>query len=160
MTAITYELTPGDNNDNITIDSLFIDPELFVEQQRLLAENQTGILASPARFMGFVPYATHVDKERLQETVSSIQASSVPDQANEFQRAQAKFIADQLCDPASAAIQLIGMPANFDIANGASNQSFLMAGPRPGRNACTRFSLAQCTLCRTAVHTSPLVQNH
>ncbi|KFY82533.1 hypothetical protein V500_10475 [Pseudogymnoascus sp. VKM F-4518 (FW-2643)] len=142
MTTITYELTTGDNNDNITIDSLFLNPELFAEQQRQLVENQIGVLASPAGMMGFVPYATQVDVEILRETIYSIRISSNQKQDNRFQQMQDNFIIDRLRDPASAAIQLIGMPANFDIASGASNQGLLMPGPRAGRNACYTFLIS------------------
>ncbi|KIM94576.1 GMC oxidoreductase [Oidiodendron maius Zn] len=142
MTSIIYELTPGKDNDNITLDSLFLNPDVFAEHQRLLAENQTGMLASPAGLMGFVPYATQVDKESLEETVRSVQELSAHHQDNKLQSAQANFIVDQLRNPASAAIQYIGFPANVDIANAASNQSLLVPGPRPGRHACYSFLIS------------------
>lgn len=142
LTSIIYELEPGKDNDNITLDSLFLNPDVFAEHQRLLAENQTGMLASPAGLMGFVPYATHVDKESLEETVRSVQDSSASHQDNKLQSAQANFIVDRLRNPASSAIHYIGFPANVDIANAASNQSLLVAGPRPGRQACYSFLIS------------------
>jgi choline dehydrogenase-like flavoprotein len=135
MTSVTYELTPG--ADNITIDSVFLNQELFAEQQRLL-ESKEGIFASALAMTGFLPYATQVDAGRLQKTISLTEGTHYDKegQDNTFQQKQRSYIIDQLRSSTSAIIQLIGVAANFDIAKGASNQSLAMSGPPPGRNAC------------------------
>lgn len=133
MTAVAYELAPGENNENITIDSVFLDPELFAAQQKLL-EKQEGIFANPLAMSGYLPYVTQVDADRMKETIHSIQADHK--QTDTFQLKQAEFIVDRLRDPATGVIQLLGIPSFFDIGNGVSNQGLTMRGPAPGRKAC------------------------
>jgi choline dehydrogenase-like flavoprotein len=87
---------------------------------------------------GFLPYATQVDADTLHKTINCTEETSNHRQGQDedFQQQRRGYIIDQLHNATSAVIQFYGMPANFDIAKGASDQSLTMPGPPPGRNAC------------------------
>jgi choline dehydrogenase-like flavoprotein len=151
MTSLTYELVAG----NLTIDSLFLDQTLLQEHLEQLAVAQSGFLAGNMGLMGFIPYASQVSKKRLSETITTILSSR---NENYFQQSQRQHISARLQDPQSASIQFVGIPANFDLENGHANQSLLMPGAPPGRNACYTILISSCyPVSRGNTHVPPAV---
>jgi choline dehydrogenase-like flavoprotein len=127
MTAATYELAPGE----ISLDSLFKDQALFQEHQRLYMEEHSGAMAGAMSVVGFLPYATLVSEQELGKLVSEVTACSLQLSEQESQNIMA-----HLRSPKSAAVQFTGVPANFDLKFGHADQSKLMPGAPPDRNAC------------------------
>jgi choline dehydrogenase-like flavoprotein len=144
MTAATYELAPGE----ISLDSLFKDQALFQEHQRLYMEQHSGAMAGAMSVVGFLPYATLVSEQELGKLVSEVTASSLQLSEQEFQNIMA-----HLRSPKSAAVQFTGVPANFDLKFGHADQSKLMPGAPPDRNACyTVLVSANYPLSRGSSH--------
>ncbi|KAG8157603.1 hypothetical protein KVR01_012645 [Diaporthe batatas] len=129
MSAVVYELGPGE----LSLDSAFLDPALGAEHFRLYMTTGSGALSGIANLMGFVPFASQVSNTGLEKTLSTVESStpSVPQDLS-FQAKQYKAIAGRLRDPNSASIQLLGSPANFDIAQGHADCSKLVHGPPAG----------------------------
>ncbi|KAF3396603.1 Oxygen-dependent choline dehydrogenase [Talaromyces pinophilus] len=127
MTAVTYELA----SDQISIDSLFKDPLLLQEHQRLYGEQGTGAFAGTMSLTGFLPYAPLVSPHELEETVAAVTNASVL-----MPESEAQNIISRLRSPKSGAVQFTGVPANFDLTVGHEDQGKLMPGAPPGRNAC------------------------
>lgn len=126
MTAVTYELA----SDQISLDSLFKDPSLLQEHQRLYGEG-TGAFAGTMSVTGFLPYCLLVSSKDWQETIATVIKDSVQIPENE-----ANNIISRLRSPNSGAVQFTGVPANFDLTLGYEDQGKLMPGAPPGRNAC------------------------
>ncbi|KAF4210835.1 hypothetical protein CNMCM5878_003776 [Aspergillus fumigatiaffinis] len=97
---------------------------------------------------GFLPYATLVSEQELGKLVSEVTASSLQLSEQESQNIMA-----HLRSPKSAAVQFTGVPANFDLKFGHADQSKLMPGAPPDRNACyTVLVSANYPLSRGSSH--------
>lgn len=72
-------------------------------QQELYDKTQNGVLGSPGMLMGFVSYASLVDKETLDKTISEIRKNSLAQ--TDFEKRQEDVIVKQLSDPNFANIQ-------------------------------------------------------
>jgi choline dehydrogenase-like flavoprotein len=131
LTAEVYELEQG--SQNATLDSLHLDQSFFQEQLNLLVEKGEGLMSGPFTLAGWIPYASHVSAIRLKNAVASVtNASNGESSANE----KAEWIMSRLQNEDSPIIQIVGFPANVDIASGHARQSRFVPGPPPGRNAC------------------------
>lgn len=154
MSAVVYELAPG----LISLDSLK-DPAIFQEHQRLYNEHNSGALSGIVNLTGYIPFASQVNSEQLEETLAKItEASPTVDprfrpQNADFQRKQQEAIVTRMRDPKAADIQVVGSPAFFNIAKGYSHIGKLMAGPPPDHNACYSLVLSNMyPLSRGSVH--------
>lgn len=138
MTSIAYELAPG----QVSLDSLF-DPATAAsaKQQFLGMDDDNGALNGAMGLAGFLPYTSLASPEEVASTVSRIERNDEAgsQQMNEDER---KTIAARLGSPRYGALQFVGCPANFDIPAGHADQSKLMAGAPPGRNACYSFLIS------------------
>ena len=161
MSAVVYELAPG----VISLDSIFQDPAMAKEHQRLYTESYSGAMSGSMSVTGYIPYSSRVSKIELEETITSVSHSprvndQSPPQNAAFQRRQRELIVTRLRDPRSANIQAIGTPANFDIARGHSSWDKLMTGAPIGHNACYSIVVSNMyPISRGSVHiksSSPL----
>lgn len=119
--AVTYQLTPG----NMSGDAIFI-PEVMAAAQKQLIEEQGGPLTAVQSVQGYLPASTVLEPGELDEICRSI-ASTKP--ATEFQKKQWAQIISHLKDSKSANLQLIFLNATVNLADGAGDQSKLMAPP-------------------------------
>jgi choline dehydrogenase-like flavoprotein len=131
MTAVVYELEAG--SKNTTLDSLHLDQSFFQEQVNLLTEKGEGLMSGPFTLVGWIPYASQVSGQRLNSVIASTK-SAVSDNCHRNDKAE--WIINRLQSRDSSNIQIVGFPANIDIAAGYANQAKLVPGPPPGRNAC------------------------
>nr|ANM86581.1 putative GMC oxidoreductase [Cladonia uncialis subsp. uncialis]AUW31364.1 putative GMC oxidoreductase [Cladonia uncialis subsp. uncialis] len=160
MTAVVYELAPG----AMSLDSIFEDPALAKEHQKLYTESYSGAMSGSISINGVIPYSSQVSKIELERTIASVSSSPVYDQSPPqnavFQRRQQEAIITRMRDTRSAHIQAIGVPANFDIARGHANSDKLMSGAPIGHNACYSIIVSNMyPLSRGSVHirsSSPL----
>ncbi len=161
MSAVVYELAPG----VISLDSIFQDPAIAKEHQRLYTESYSGAMSGSMSVTGYIPYSSQVSKIELEETITCVSSSALvndqsPPQNALFQRRQQELIVTRTRDPRSANIQAIGTPANFDIARGHSNWDKLMSGAPIGYNACYSIVVSNMyPVSRGSVHvqsSSPL----
>jgi choline dehydrogenase-like flavoprotein len=149
MSAVVYELGHGE----ISVDSVFLNPNFAKEQFRLYQEEHTGALSGAASLMGFVPFASQVNETELNKVLSMITTeTALPAQDTEFQDKQNKAIAARVHSPLSANIQLVGSPANFNITAGFENCAKLVSGP-PGDTPCYALIVSNMyPLSRGSVH--------
>lgn len=148
FSTLVYEMADG----VVTVDSLFKDPAFFQEQQKLLQEEQSGLLAGALGLMGYIPYAQTAPEPDLDRTLRGIKSSPLAGDAA-FQAKQAELIASRLGSPESPAMQVVGFPAAVDAAHAYADFSRLSRSPSSDRNAC--YSLAACLnypLSRGSVH--------
>jgi choline dehydrogenase-like flavoprotein len=103
--------------------------------------------------MGFVPFTSQVNDTELDEALSMMSMeSTLPFQDAEFQGKQYKAIAARMRQASSADIQLLGSPANFNIAAGFENCAKLVSGP-PGDKPCYALIVSNMyPLSRGSVH--------
>jgi choline dehydrogenase-like flavoprotein len=149
MSGVVYELGPG----QISVDSVFLDLNFGKEQFRLYMQENTGALSGAASLMGFVPFTSQVNDTELDEALSMMSMeSTLPFQDAEFQGKQYKAIAARMRQASSADIQLLGSPANFNIAAGFENCAKLVSGP-PGDKPCYALIVSNMyPLSRGSVH--------
>jgi choline dehydrogenase-like flavoprotein len=131
MTAVVYELEEG--SGNTTLDSLHLNQSFFQEQANLLMEKGEGLMSGPFTLVGWVPYASQVSARRLKNVIASVK-DTLDD--NYHRNDKAAWIINHLQSRNSPTIQIVGFPANVDIAAGYANQSKFVPGPPAGRNAC------------------------
>ncbi|KAK5991587.1 Dehydrogenase citC [Cladobotryum mycophilum] len=136
LTVVTYELTEGPQH--VLLDSLFSNPDVLNAEAKKLQETQDGLLSGGHGLIGFIPYATQVSEERLESTLASISATQSK-LTTTYLREQSERVARNLRNPQAPAIEMVGMPCNFDLVNGHGDQSKIIAGPPKGSNDC--FSL-------------------
>lgn len=84
------------------MDSMHGD-EFAKAQQDIYAKGYNGILGSPGMLMGFVSYASLVDKQTMQQTIEEIKQHSLA--STTFEKRQEDLIVRQLSDPGFANIQ-------------------------------------------------------
>lgn len=140
MSAVVYELASG----SISTDSVFLDPGLAKIHERLYLESHSGIFSGTTSLTGYVQYSSLVDQKQYKDTIACITERSVsstgqetiPHQNDRFQEQQRQAIVARMRDPQSPDIQLIGFPANFDIARGRSDCGNLITGPPKGCGPC------------------------
>jgi choline dehydrogenase-like flavoprotein len=151
LTAVVYELEEG--SKNTTLDSLHLDQAFFQEQLRLLVEKGEGLMSGPFTFAGWIPYAPQVSVERLNNAVASVKKAS-RDEPSLVKKAE--WITSRLKGQESSMIQIVGFPANVDIANGHANQQRFVPGPPLGRNACYSLLIGSAYVMSSgSVHTQP-----
>lgn len=133
MSAVTYELAKSPAN--VTLDSLFSDPEIFGEQMKRLQVTQDGMLANLTGLIGFTSYASLVSEERLHSTSTEIMSRRQHFKEG-YRLKQCERHLRLLQDSQAPSIEIIGMPCHFDLAAGYQNQSRLVTGPPSGANDC------------------------
>lgn len=138
MTSMTYELAPG----QVSLDSLF-DPAtaLSAKQQLLGTDDESSSLNGAMGLAGFLPYASLVSPPEVASTVSQIMREDVPENQT-VPEEERRTLATRLGSLKYGALQVVGCPANFDIAAGHADQSKLMPGAPPGRNPCYTLLLS------------------
>jgi choline dehydrogenase-like flavoprotein len=124
-TGIVYEMADGP--ENITLDSLFLDQAVLQAQLKRLTETHDGLMSGVFGPAGWVPYASHISAERLASSLKSATTSK----GDHTER-----VRQLLSNTLSPCIEMMTLPAYFDIAAGHTNQSKVMPGAPPGRNAC------------------------
>lgn len=77
--------------------------EFAKAQQDIYAKGHNGLLGSPGMLMGFVSYASLVDKQTMQQTIAEIKKNSSA--KTDFEKAQEDLIIRQLSDDSFANIQ-------------------------------------------------------
>jgi choline dehydrogenase-like flavoprotein len=149
MSVVVYELGPGE----MSLDSLFMDPKFGMEHFRLYNEQHTGAMSGAASLMGFIPFSSQVNDAELNKTLFTMATgSTLPSQDAEFQEKQYKAIAARMRQSTSADIQIVGSPANFNIAAGFENCAKLISGP-PGDKPCYATIVSNMyPLSRGSVH--------
>ena len=143
MSAVVYELASG----VISMDSIFQDPALLQEHQRLYAESKSGALSGSVSLTGYIPYCSQVSKIEFEGTITDVlhpplESETSPPQNAIFQRKQREAIVARMRNPRAADIQFVGTPANFDIVRGHSNCSKLISGAPVGHNACYSITVS------------------
>ncbi|KAJ4296660.1 hypothetical protein N0V90_006708 [Kalmusia sp. IMI 367209] len=108
-----------------------------------------GPYGSPGMLMGFVSYASLVDKARLNETIKEIEKKSHA--KTKFEKAQEKLIVDQLVDPTFANLQTFCIPCQLDVSAGHSQIEFFSAPPE-GKNRLSLLICLEHPLSRGTVH--------
>jgi choline dehydrogenase-like flavoprotein len=93
---------------------------------------------------GFLPYTTLVSTRELNETVSHMIGDETPLSSGVSEVEKQELVA-RLQNPQYGAVQVVGCPAHFDVSAGQRDQSQLMRGAPPGRNACYAFLLSLAT---------------
>ncbi|KIW20268.1 hypothetical protein PV08_00843 [Exophiala spinifera] len=119
--AVTYQLTPG----NMSGDAMFI-PEVMAAAQKQLIEEQGGPLTAVQSVQGYLAASTVLEAGELNEVVRSIETTKP---ATAFQKKQWAQVAAHIKDASSANLQLIFLNATVNLADGAGDQSKLMAPP-------------------------------
>lgn len=150
MSAATYELE--ETSENITLDTLLANPEVFQTHLQQLLETQDGLLAGSVGLGAFTPYASLVSGERLENTIASIQASR-ENLTKACRLDQTERSIRLLRSLQAPAIQIVGMPCNFDLTAGYVNQSRLIQGPPAGSSSCyTMLVSAAYAVSRGSTH--------
>jgi choline dehydrogenase-like flavoprotein len=146
--GMVYDLADG----LTSLDSLH-NPEYAKAQEEIYNKTGKGPYGSPGMLMGFVSYASLVDKETLDQTIREVREHS--DAKTDFEKKQEDLLVKQLADPTFANIQTFCIGAQLDVSHGESQINFFAAPPE-GK---TRVSLLVCLehpLSRGSVHiTSP-----
>ena len=148
-----YELSDG----HTSLDSLN-KPELQEQLLKLYTETQAGALAATSCCMGFLPYSSLVSSSELEQTCASI--AQTPNQTP-FQKLQYDQIITHLKSPISGNLQLVLVPATFDLDAGYTDQSKLFGGPKTGRDSVTIAICLQYPASRGTIHitsSDPLTQ--
>ena len=96
--GMLYDLTDG----IISLDALQ-DPEYQKAQEEKYTQTAKGPYGSPGMLMGFVSYASLVDQQTLDNTISEIRRNSLA--KTDFEKRQEDVIVKQLSDPTFANIQ-------------------------------------------------------
>lgn len=96
--GLLYDLAPGLKS----LDALQ-GQEYQQAMQKLYEEKNEGPYGSPGMLMGFVSYASLVDKQTLDNTISEIRKNSLA--KTDFEKRQEDVIVRQLSDPTFANIQ-------------------------------------------------------
>ena len=154
LSAVVYELGPG----IMSLDSLFQDPALLKEHQKMYAEEHSGATSGCVSLTGYISYSSQTNDAELEQKITKVfspqfangQSSS---QNMVFQGKQNEAIIARMRGPESADIQLFGTPANFNILKGHSNCGRLMSGPPEGGNACFSITASNMyPMSRGSVH--------
>ncbi|WPH01193.1 alcohol oxidase [Acrodontium crateriforme] len=142
--GILYDLKDGTRS----LDSLQ-NPEYAKAQDEIYQKTRTGPYGSPGMLMGFVSYASLVDKEKLDSTIAEIRKTSQA--KTNLEKTQEETIIEQLSDPTSANIQTFCIGASLDVSHGEDQTKFFQPPP----NCKTRITLLVCPehpLSRGTVH--------
>lgn len=126
-------------------------------QQAVYEKTNGGLYSSPTVLMGFVSYASLVDKETLDSTISEIKKNSLA--RTDFEKRQEEVIVRQLSDPTFANIQVFCIPCQLDLSAGDSQVRFFSAPPA-GKNRVSLLVCLEHPLSRGTVHiksSDPLV---
>ncbi|KAF7881883.1 uncharacterized protein EAF02_006571 [Botrytis sinoallii] len=154
MSAVAYELAP----DILSLDSLFRDPDLMAEHQKLYTESHSGVFSGAVSLTGYIPYSSQVDKTEFEETISNILSSShantrSPLQDPISQKKQQEAIVARMRSPKAVDLLLFCSPANFNIGRGHFDCSKLMSGAPDGHNACYSVTASNMyPISRGSVH--------
>ncbi|KAF7930589.1 uncharacterized protein EAE98_004989 [Botrytis deweyae] len=154
MSAVAYELAP----DVLSLDSLFRNPALMAEHQKLYTEWHPGVFSRAVSLPGYIPYSSQVDKTEFEETISTILSSAhantrSPLQDPISQKKQQEPIVARMRSPKAADILLFCSSANFNIGRAHFDCSKLMSGAPDGHNACYSVTVSNMyPLSRGSVH--------
>ena len=141
-----YDLKPGTQS----LDSMH-GVEYAAQQQALYEKTNNGPLGSPGMLMGFVSYASLVDKDTLDKTIKEIRANSVA--KTDFEKRQEDVIVKQLSDPTFANIQTFCIGCQLDVSKGEDQIGFFGAPPK-GQTRCSLLVCLEHPLSRGTVHIS------
>ncbi|KIW05595.1 uncharacterized protein PV09_03467 [Verruconis gallopava] len=118
-------------------------------QQEVYEKTRKGPYGNPGMLMGFVSYASIVDKKTLDDTIADIKKNSLAQ--TDFEKAQEKVIVDQLSNPTFANIQTFCIPCRLDLSAGHSQIQFFSAPPK-GKNQVSLLVCLEHPLSRGSVH--------
>lgn len=148
LSVMVYELRDGE----FSVDSIFKDPALLQEHQKLLIEQNRGAFSGFMNIVGCIPYSSTVPEAALEQTIAKIQSSTLGN-ASAVQKVQGELTAQRLQDPQSAVLQFVAVPCTFGSEGDYGNQSTLLQGAPPGRNACYSVIFSnQYVASRGSVH--------
>ncbi|EGP86928.1 uncharacterized protein MYCGRDRAFT_72806 [Zymoseptoria tritici IPO323] len=119
------------------------------QMQAMYEKTNNGPLGSPGMLMGFVSYASLVDKETLDATISEIRKNSLA--KTDFEKRQEDVIVRQLSDPSFANIQTFCIGAQLDVSKGHDQIEFFAAPPE-GKNRVSLLVCLEHPLSRGTVH--------
>lgn len=160
--GMLYDLAEGVNS----MDSLH-GAEYAKAQEEIYRKTGKGAYGSPGMLMGFVSYASLVDKETLERTIAEVREHSTAKTA--FEKAQEEVIVKQLSDPTFANIQTFCEchVCSFSAKRDSNLQAFhvnwtsaqatlkLPSSPRHQRGRiASAFSYVWSTLCLEGAYTS------
>lgn len=142
--GMLYDLADGVNS----MDALHGE-EYQKAQQELYEKTNNGPLGSPGMLMGFVSYASLVDKETLENTINEIRKTSLA--KTDFEKRQEDVVVRQLSDPNFANIQTFCIPCQLDLSAG-ENQVHFFSAPPAGKNRVSLLVCLEHPLSRGTVH--------
>ncbi|KAM0718028.1 hypothetical protein Q7P37_006360 [Cladosporium fusiforme] len=142
--GMLYDLADGVNS----MDSLH-GAEYAKAQEEIYRSTNKGPYGSPGMLMGFVSYASLVDKETLERTIAEVREHSAAKTA--FEKAQEDVIVKQLSDPTFANIQTFCIPCQLDVSAGESQIAFFSPPPE-GKNRVSLLVCLEHPLSRGSVH--------
>ncbi|KAK4996892.1 hypothetical protein LTR66_003596 [Elasticomyces elasticus] len=142
--GMLYDLADG----VISMDALH-GAEFAKAQQELYDTKRKGMYGSPGMLMGFVSYASLVDKETLDATIEEIRNNSLA--KTKFEKSQEQLIINQLSDPKFANIQTFCIPCQLDVSAGHDQVAFFSAPP-DGKNRASLLVCLEHPLSRGSVH--------
>ncbi|TGO70431.1 hypothetical protein BELL_0727g00020 [Botrytis elliptica] len=154
MSAVAYKLAP----DVLSLDSLFRNPALMAEHQKLYTEWHPGVFSRAVSLPGYIPYSSQVDQTEFEETISTILSSSHANTRSLFQdpisqKKQQEPIVARMRSPKAADLLLFCSPANFNIGRAHFDCSKLMSGAPDGHNACYSVTVSNMyPISRGSVH--------
>lgn len=155
LTCVTYELT--NIPEHVLLDSLISKPDVLQANTKRLNQTQDGLLSGITGLIGFAPCASNVSEKRLSSTVDSIIVSQ-SELMEEHEREQSERYIRLLRNPQAPAIEVVGMPCNFDISTGHSDQSRLMPGPPLGSGDCYTVLVSSLyNMSRGNTHITPTI---
>ncbi|OQO01177.1 hypothetical protein B0A48_13420 [Cryoendolithus antarcticus] len=118
-------------------------------QQEIYEKSGKGPYGSAGMTMGFVSYASLVDKETLDQTIKEIREHSIA--KTDFEKATEEVIIKQLSDPTFANIQTFCIGAGLDVSKGSDQTEFFSA-PTEGKGRVSLLVCLEHPLSRGSVH--------
>lgn len=142
--GMVYDLKPGINS----LDAMHGE-EYSAAMQEMYRKTNNGPLGSPGMLMGFVSYASLVDKKTLDETISEIRKNSLA--KTDWEKRQEDVIVKQLSDPTFANIQTFCIGCQLDVSRG-DDQTGFFAPPPKGKQRVSMLVCLEHPLSRGTVH--------
>jgi len=132
----------------ISLDALH-GQEYQKAQEAIYKDTGKGPYGSPGMLMGFVSYASLVDKETLEATIDEIRKNSLAE--TDFEKRQEDVIVRQLSDPNFANIQTFCIGCQLDVSAGHSQIDFF-SKPPDNKNRVSMLVCLEHPLSRGTVH--------
>ncbi|USW56502.1 Putative glucose-methanol-choline oxidoreductase, FAD/NAD(P)-binding domain superfamily [Septoria linicola] len=142
--GMVYDLKPGINS----LDAMHGE-EYSAAMQEMYRKTNNGPLGSPGMLMGFVSYASLVDKQTLDSTIAEIRKNSLA--KTDWEKRQEDVIVKQLSDPTFANIQTFCIGCQLDVSRGDSQIGFFAAPPK-GKQRVSMLVCLEHPLSRGTVH--------